>query len=1712
MNRCFKIVFNKARGCLMVVNEITSSVQKSSAKSILMGAIIALTGFALSDLAVAWNNTGGHDENATIENGSAEVDSAKDPHASTNSDSDYSIVMGTDLYKAQLKNARHSIAIGSDSYVGSSTGPSKVIYESIAIGNEAQATGSGSTVLGAQAKAVQSDYVTAIGYNALALSKRSVLLGVNTYANGESAISIGDSANAAELGAMAIGRQAAASSTYAIAIGDRAQATKAQAVALGDSAAATGTVSQAIGANSKSIGDYSNAIGAGAVANNFKSTALGFKASANINSSIALGSHSVAETAMDVGGYIPKTKGTGSSSDTAFYSTAGALSIGDETAGYRRQITNVSAGSKDTDAVNVAQLKSLQELVKDTKVTVNKNQSSGNLVLTSSVDSTGTVPVTSYDVALSDSLVLGTAASTQKLGRIQLLGTKRDSWSNQSDYDTRIQYDGFSSSYDSNTGSKRASSLSPSSLTFNSYGSDKTTVTKQTQLSADNGLLVGKPSDSGLIRISSTNIEFGDKQLHKVAAAEEDTDAVNLGQVKSLLPMLTVNDGIAADTTEGNLHLTKTEENSETKYNVKLSDQVVLGNETSSGQLTLKGSESFETVVGPNGVTFTEENGSTGFINAAGASFTSGIDISDSGISLAAKDLTSIGNASFESGISIGAAGIDANDLKITHLANATLDDEAVNLGQLKAYSASNVMVSSYGQFDDGEDEARRPYVGNNILVQRNKDPQGRTVYDLRLDNHLMLGEDASDPAVVGYEHADGKIQFWRNGDSYTTLTSKGLELAEQTAGGGIAKFTSEGIDAGNQQIKGVAAGTHETDAVNFGQVSGLLPTLTVNDNAEAPVDEGNLHLHSDGSPTGSIKYNIKLSDQIVLGRDGTAGQLTVKGAEGTQIAVAPNSITLTEAGKTTIINSSGATFANGIQISDTGVNVAGNRIQNVANPVEDTDAVNKGYLGQILGETGVIGTTVTVDGKSSVEDGNLQLTTKLDEAGKTNVYDLKLADNLNLGSDTAPGSLTILGEEGKRAELNASGLQVGSTTVADNSIKLGTDDADLALTKEQLSVGNVIVKSDALQAGGNVLNADGLTLGETSLRSTGLEIAGGPALSNTGLAMNSQKITGLVDGEAPDEAVNKSQLDKVAGAATVVEVADNNQNLTLDTAISEDTGAKVYTVRLADVLSFKDEAGNPATTLGKEGLTVGNTTVADNSIKIGDLRLTGESISLGNLNFNATSNELKIGDSVMKGDGFRIGNTIMDATGFHFAEGRGPRLTEDALDMGGKKIENLAQAIDDTQAVNFGQVKDLISKVSVEGGAANLKEGQNISVKSKTDIENKPYTEIALKDKISFQQDNHTLEMDGAGITLGNSSVRDNEVRIQENGSNSYASIKGTAIKVGTDSVNSELTQSSLRVGSSSLSSDKLVIGGSGRNGITITQSAISAAGKTIAFGNSGIDFGEAKLTGLVDGEDASDAATVGQLQAFYEYVESKLGESEPVQAVALNEKRSAKAMLKAAPLTAAPVALSAQINAVAPEETASVQPRADAVAYVAGKNISIQDNQIALAADIEVDSVKTKTAEVSEKVTVGTSNNAVVVADNAIYFKSETGPRISSGGIDAGNTRIQNVADAQAPTDAVNLRQLNQVGGRLMSRINDVDKRAKAGIAQAIATAGLPQAYQPGKAMAAAAGGTFGGESAIAIGVSKISDDGHWVFKGTFSGNTESKFGGSIGVGYQW
>lgn len=112
----------------------------------------------------------------------------------------------------------------------------------------------------------------------------------------------------------------------------------------------------------------------------------------------------------------------------------------------------------------------------------------------------------------------------------------------------------------------------------------------------------------------------------------------------------------------------------------------------------------------------------------------------------------------------------------------------------------------------------------------------------------------------------------------------------------------------------------------------------------------------------------------------------------------------------------------------------------------------------------------------------------------------------------------------------------------------------------------------------------------------------------------------------------------------------------------------------------------------------------------------------------------------------------------------------------------------------------------------------------------------------------------------------------------------------------------------------------------------------------------------------------------------------------------------------------------------------------------------------------------------------------------------------------RITNVAPGVKEGDVTNVAQLKGVAQNLNNRIDNVDGNARAGIAQAIATAGLVQEYLPGKSMMAIGGGTYRGEAGYAIGYSSISDGGNWIIKGTASGNSRGHFGASASVGYQW
>jgi len=155
--------------------------------------------------------------------------------------------------------------------------------------------------------------------------------------------------------------------------------------------------------------------------------------------------------------------------------------------------------------------------------------------------------------------------------------------------------------------------------------------------------------------------------------------------------------------------------------------------------------------------------------------------------------------------------------------------------------------------------------------------------------------------------------------------------------------------------------------------------------------------------------------------------------------------------------------------------------------------------------------------------------------------------------------------------------------------------------------------------------------------------------------------------------------------------------------------------------------------------------------------------------------------------------------------------------------------------------------------------------------------------------------------------------------------------------------------------------------------------------------------------------------------------------------------------------------------------------------------------------------------------ADNSVALGAGSVANRDDT----VSVGSPGSERQITNVAAGTADTDAANVGQVNsgvqqaenwaasytdQKLGALSSQIQQIGNRANAGVAAAMAMAGLPQAYEPGKSMAAVAAGTFRSESSIAVGVSTISEGGRWVYKLTGSVDTRGDGGMSVGAGMQW
>ena len=147
-------------------------------------------------------------------------------------------------------------------------------------------------------------------------------------------------------------------------------------------------------------------------------------------------------------------------------------------------------------------------------------------------------------------------------------------------------------------------------------------------------------------------------------------------------------------------------------------------------------------------------------------------------------------------------------------------------------------------------------------------------------------------------------------------------------------------------------------------------------------------------------------------------------------------------------------------------------------------------------------------------------------------------------------------------------------------------------------------------------------------------------------------------------------------------------------------------------------------------------------------------------------------------------------------------------------------------------------------------------------------------------------------------------------------------------------------------------------------------------------------------------------------------------------------------------------------------------------------------------------------------------VIDNNGVTIKN--GPSMTKNGIDAGNKQITNVAPgriAADSTDAVNGSQLHEVKADMNNKINHLNgqvnklgKRVNAGTASALAASQLPQAYIPGKSMVSVAAGNYQGQNAVALGMSRISDNGKIIIRLAGTSDTQGKVGVAVGAGYHW
>ena len=1297
MNRIFKVIWSRTKGCYVVVAETAKNMSKRSTMTTVFakmsGSVIATALFmSMMSPMIVHGSTIVQGAGAQAKNGTVAIGDNSTALA------DNSVALGTGATVTRANRAGvgnvQGVAIGRNANVEVNNG--------VAIGNLTKVASLNGFALGNTSWAGYDEAGNYVG------ADNDQAFGTNARAWGGSSMAFGNNAKAAAGGAVAMGNGSQARGKWAVAIGNNAQAKGEGSRALGVNSYAVGLNSIAMGWESNAREDSSIAIGTDSDSVQKNSIAIGNRAvsyaedsvtlgrnttvNKNHNRSVALGTNSAtADTHSTpnqlVNGLWYKNLAGGTADST--------VSIGNDTV--KRTITNVAAGRMNpssTDAINGSQLYAVANSLGNLATTT-KNILGGNAAL-----DPDTGKLTMSDIGFTGKSTIHDAIRYNKNNIDKGLFFYGDNFvQNQVKLGDTVRIKGGASGAlaDNNIGVQ-----ADGNGTLNVKLAKKLTgldsVTAGTATIDNKGVSVG-----GKLYVSTGGLNANNQQLRGVADGTGSQDAVNYGQLQRAING-TAKEAIVKANDDGNITV---RENSTAKggkeYTVGLNYKITVGKGAASHPITIDSGTG--TVTGLTNTSWNVNNPAP--VTGRAATEDQLKRVNDKVNSNKSSIDTNAHN------ISNNSQSISKNKRDIATI-NTALDKGI-------SFAGDNGPVSNRKL---GETvKIKGDYVGSVSDYNINVQSDGNGTLNVKLAKSL-----------------NGLDSVTASG---TVINAGGLTV------GGRNYVTPTGINANNQKITGVATGTSYSDAVNYGQLQDAINGTAKASTVKAK--DKNVIVTEGTNANGGKEYTVGLGEKISVGGrfpitlDGTIGNVTGLTNNSWDVNN-PQAVTGRAATESQLQTVNTQVNTNKANIAKNAADINKNK-QDVATNKQDI-ATNKSAISSI---------------NSTIEKG------------------------LNFGGDSGAVFKKQLGET-----LTIKG-GAPATKLTDNNIGVISDGNTL-----NVKLAKTLTGLTSVTASGTTINGAGLTVG------------GKNYVSSTGINANNQKITGVANGTAPNDAVNFSQLQSAIGGtakATTVKSKDANVTVTEGTNVN---GGKEYTVGLGNKLAVG--TAHPVNVDGTTGTVTGLTNTAwnvNNPQAVSGRAATEDQLKTVNTQVNTNKDKIAQNTTDIAQNATDIGKNKQDITK------NKTDIAQNTTDIG-KNTTDIAQ---NKQNITQNTQDIATNKNAISTINTTIAKGLNFDGDSGAAINKQ------LGDKLSIK----------GGAAAAN--LTDNNIGVVSDGST--LNVKLAKTLTGLDSVTA--------------------------GGTTINSSGLTVGGKTYVTPN-GINANDKKITNVADGEVAAnskEAVNGGQLHA---------------------------------------------------------------------------------------------------------------------------------------------------------------------------------------------------------------------------------------------------------